>query len=244
MKLIEDLLKTLPTEPVPVRNIMVGVNWTAVCSRQCGMAATLRNDGEHGSSRIRDVGSLHQKTAQELAGWLKSENPLEASLGMAAVNSLLPPPPEDLLKEINAFDYLQTIAAGRTIVMVGHFPQVEKLRQSGARLLILEKQPRGSDIPAEAAPDVVPLADILAITGMTLVNHTLDDVLRWRSPHSLVMLLGPSTPLTPLLFDYGIHLISGTQIVDEPAALLTIQQGAAFPQIKGTRLVTMSRLPA
>ncbi|GAP12009.1 uncharacterized conserved protein [Bellilinea caldifistulae] len=243
MTLIEALLKTMPAEPVAVREVMVGVNWTAVCSRQCGLAATLRNEGEHGSNRIRDVGSLHLKTAQELAGWLKSENPLEASLGMAAVNSLLPPPPENLLTEINAFDYLQTIAAGKTVVMVGHFPQVEKLRHSGARVLILEKQPRERDLPAEAAPDVVPLADILAITGMTLVNHTLEDLLGWRSPHSLVMLLGPSTPLTPLLFDFGIHLISGTQIVDEQAALLTIQQGAAFPQVKGTRLVTLSRLP-
>ncbi|MEW6504061.1 MAG: DUF364 domain-containing protein [Chloroflexota bacterium] len=243
MKLIEELLKTLPAEMVPVRHVVVGVNWTAVSSRQCGMAATLRGEGEHGSNRIRDVGSLHLKTAQELAGWLKSKNPLEASLGMAALNSLLPPPPEEQLTEINAFDYLQTIAAGKTIVMVGHFPQVEKLRQSGARVLILEKQPREKDIPAEAAPDVVPLADILAITGMTLVNHTLEDLLNWRNPKALVMLLGPSTPLTPLLFDYGIHLISGTQIVDEQAALLTIQQGAAFPQVKGTRLVTMSRLP-
>lgn len=243
MKLIEDLLHLAPTEPVLIRNVVVGVHWTAVCSRQCGLAATLRGDGEHGSHRIRDVGSLHLKTAQELAGWLESDNPLESSLGMAALNSLLPPPPENMLVEINAFDYLQRIASGKTVVMIGHFPQVDKLRQSGARVLVLEKQPHGSDIPAEAAPDVVPLADILAITGMTLVNHTLEDLLNWRSPHALVMLLGPSTPLTPLLFDYGIHLISGTQIVDEQAALLTIQQGAAFPQVKGTRLVTLSRLP-
>lgn len=244
MKMIEDLLKLMPAEPVPVRNVIIGVNWTAVCSRQCGLAATLRSEGEHGSSRIRDVGSLHQKTAQELADWVNSANPQEASLGMAALNSLLPPPPENLLTEINAFDYLQTLAPGKTIVLVGHFPQVEKLRQGGARVLVLEKQPRGRDIPAEAAPDIVPLADILAITGMTLVNQTLEDLLHWRSPRALVMLLGPSTPLTPLLFDYGIHLISGTQIVDEEAALLTIQQGAAFPQVKGTRLVTLSRLPS
>ncbi len=244
MKLIEDLLSTLSTEPVPVRDVVMGVNWTAVCSRQCGMAATLRPDGDHGSHRIRDVGSLHLKTAQELAGWMESSNSLEASLGLAALNSLLPPPPEELMVEINAFDYLQNIGSGKTIVMVGHFPQVDKLRQSGARVLVLEKRPRGSDIPAEAAPDVVPLADILAITGMTLVNQTLEDLLRLRNPHAVVMLLGPSTPLTPLLFDYGIHLISGTQIVDERAALLTIQQGAAFPQVKGTRLVTLSRLPS
>lgn len=243
MQLIKALLNTLPAEPVPLRKVIMGVNWTAVCSHNCGMAATLRNEGEHGSHRIRDVGSLHQKSAQELAGWLESDNPLEASLGLASLNSLLPPPAVELLTEINAFDLLQQMAAGKTIVMVGHFPQVDQLRQSGARVLVLEKQPHGSDLPAEAAPDVVPLADILAITATTLINHTLEDLLNWRNPKALVMLLGPSTPLTPLLFDFGIHLLSGTQIVDEQAALLTIQQGAAFPQVKGTRLVTMSRLP-
>ncbi len=241
MTILDALLALLPAQPVPVRNLVMGVHWTAVASLRCGMAASLRDDGNHGGQRVRDVGKLHTKTAQELAGWVKSDNPLEASLGMAALNSLLPETGHPA-SEVNAFQILQRRGQGKTVVMVGHFPPVDQLRQSGVRVLVLEQNPHGDDLPAAAAPQVLPLADILAITSTTLINHTLEGLLALRRPGSQVMLLGPSTPLTPLLFDYGVDLLSGTQVVDEPSALLTIQQGAAFPQVQGTRLVTLSRI--
>jgi uncharacterized protein (DUF4213/DUF364 family) len=55
------------------------------------------------------------------------------------------------------------------------------------------------------------------------------------------MVLGPSTPLSPILFNHGITFLSGSQVIDEDSAIMTIQQGAAFPQVKGVRLVTMTR---
>ena len=54
------------------------------------------------------------------------------------------------------------------------------------------------------------------------------------------MVLGPSTPLSPLLFDYGISFLSGSRVIDENAAIITIQEGATLPQVKGMRLVTMT----
>jgi uncharacterized protein len=240
MSLIDVLLSGIPDEPVAVRDVRIGVHWTAVCSRGCGLAATYTGDRAHGSQRVRDVGYLHHKTAQELAGWLQSDNLLEASIGLAALNSLLPVD-ERRAVEINAFDLLAERGAGKKIAIVGHFPQVERLRMTAAEVWVLEKRPTPGDYPAEAAPELIPQADILAITGTTLINHTLEGLLALRQPHTLVMLLGPSTPLTPVLFEYGVDLLSGTQVVDETAVLLTIQQGAAFPQVKGTRLLTFSR---
>ncbi len=240
MSLINNLLAQLPAQPVEIRDLRVGVHWTVVCSQGCGLAASYTGDSAHGSQRVRDVGELHHKSAQELANWLHSDNPLEASLGLAALNSLLPVD-ESRAVEINAFDLLAERARGKTIVMVGRFPQVERLKSTARNVWVLEKRPGADDFPAEAAPDLVPQADILAITGTTLINHTLEGLLALRSPGSLVMLLGPSTPLCPLLFDYGVDLLSGALVVDEEAALRTIQQGAVFPQVKGVRLLTLSR---
>jgi len=45
----------------------------------------------------------------------------------------------------------------------------------------------------------------------------------------------------PLLFDHGISFLSGARVIDEDAAMLTIQQGAGFPQVRGTRLITMTK---
>lgn len=240
MGLIDDLLAAMPEEEIPVRDVRVGVHWTAVCSLRCGLAATFVDESNHGSRRVRDVGSLHKKSAQELAGWLRSENPLEASIGLAAYNSMVTVA-ESQIVEINAFELLERRGAGKKIAVVGHFPQVDSLSGKAAALWVLEKRPQPGDFPAEAAAELIPQADIIAITSSTLINHTLDGILELCSPGSLVMLLGPSTPLVPLLFERRVDLLSGTLIVDEAAALLTIQQGAAYPQVQGARRITLSR---
>jgi hypothetical protein len=81
----------------------------------------------------------------------------------------------------------------------------------------------------------------VAITGSALINHTLDGLLALRCPEALVMVLGPSTPLSPLLFAYGVTILSGTRVVDESAVLRTVGQGANFQQVEGVRLLTLRR---
>ncbi len=55
------------------------------------------------------------------------------------------------------------------------------------------------------------------------------------------MLLGPSTPLSPLLFDYGIRLLSGALVEEIEPVLAAVSQGANFRQVHhaGVRLVTL-----
>ncbi len=55
------------------------------------------------------------------------------------------------------------------------------------------------------------------------------------------MALGPSTPLSSVLFDHGTTLISGTRVVDEAVVLRTVGQGTTFQQVEGVRLLTLER---
>ena len=55
------------------------------------------------------------------------------------------------------------------------------------------------------------------------------------------MMLGPSTPLSPVLFDYGFDATSGSVVVDRDVTLNCISQGANFRQVHGVRKVTMRR---
>jgi uncharacterized protein (DUF4213/DUF364 family) len=148
---------------------------------------------------------------------------------------------ESKMVEVNAAKVLSRAGEGKNIAIVGHFPFVDQLRALARSLWVIEKRPYEGDLPEHAAREYLPRADIIAITGTAFMNHTLDSLLKLCSPTSIVMILGPSTPLSPVLFDHGIHLISGTLVVDETAATQTIQQGAVFPQVKGVRLVTMMK---
>lgn len=238
MTIISDLLSTLPRDPIPVQNVVIGVHWTLVTSRFSGLGSTLVNSGPHGSGRMRDVGDLLNKNAQELASWLESDNLLEASVGMAALNSIIEVP-EKQLQPVNAAEVIEREARGKNLAVIGHFPFLERLKGMVRNLWVMEQNPYGDDLPEEAAQEYVPGADVVAITGTAFINHTIENLLPLCRQDALVIILGPSTPLHPMLFDRGISYLSGSRVVDPSAAQLTIQQGAGFPQVKGVQVVTM-----
>lgn len=240
MKLLNSLLATVPSDPIPVRKVVVGVHWTLVSSKYCGLGSTLVGEGPHGHSQIRDVGSLQQKSAQELAHWILSDNLLEASIGIAAINSLLEVD-ESQIEQINAAEVIARESKDKNLVIVGHFPFVERMKTIARNCWVIEKRPFGDDFPEEKSKEFIPQADVIAITGTAFINHTIENLLSLCPSDSIVMVLGPSTPMTPLLFDHGVSFLSGSRVIDEEAAITTIQQGASFPQVKGTRLLTMTK---
>ena len=116
--------------------------------------------------------------------------------------------------------------------------RIPRLRPAVGHLWVIEQSPTDGDHPAEAAADLIPQAEVVAITSSALINHTLDDLLALCRPETLVMMLGPSTPLSPLLFNHGVNILSGSIVVDENAVIRTVGQGASFQQVEGVRLLT------
>jgi uncharacterized protein (DUF4213/DUF364 family) len=246
VKLLDDLLATLPDGSL--RDVRVGAFWTAVVVEvdgrsSCGLASTLRNGHDHhhgGGAAVRDAGQLTEGSARELAGLARSDSLMEASIGMAAINALLPKH-DDRWVDLNAADVIAKHGAGRQVALVGHFPFIPQVRESVGKLWVLELRPQDEDLPADAATEVIPQADVLAITGTTLINRTFEGLMALRRPDALVLVLGPSTPLSPILFDHGAHLLSGSVVEDIDSVLRAVAQGANFRQVhrQGVRLVTM-----
>jgi uncharacterized protein (DUF4213/DUF364 family) len=127
------------------------------------------------------------------------------------------------------------------VAVVGHFPFIPSLREVAARLWVIEKHPRKGEHAASAAADLIPRADVVALTGSALINHTLDGLLSLCAPMSTVVVLGPSSPLSPVLLDHGATIVCGTRVVNEELALRSIGQGATFQQVRGVRLLSLSR---
>ena len=243
--LIDQLLENLPD--APVQAVRIGTHWTAVVvesngERRCGLASSLRReDHHHGSGPdVPDAGRLHRRSGRELAELVHSDSPPEVCVGMAAVNALLPRD-ESTWIDLNAEEVIAQRGAGKHVAMVGHFPFVSRLRERVGNLSVLELRPRGDDLPAATAPDVIPRADVVALTSMTLLNRTFDGLIKLCRPDALVLMLGPTTPLSPLLFDYGVDILSGSVVQDVEAVLDTIGQGGNFRQVHkaGVRLVTI-----
>ena len=127
------------------------------------------------------------------------------------------------------------------MAIVGHFPFIPRVRRAAETLWVLELRPRGDDLPASRAADVIPQADVVGITGSALINHTFDELVSLCRPDAYVVVMGGSTPLTPLFLEQGVDAVAGTYVVDIPAVVRSASQGATFRQIQGRRLLALMR---
>lgn len=240
MRIINDVLATLNYDSTVI-DIRQGPFQTAVLTRGCGLASTPHDPGPHHSQiPVKEAGFLLDKDVLALARMALSPNPVEAAIGMAAINSLLEVD-EHRCTELNAGNLLARKGEGKRVAIVGHFPFVPQLRAVAERLWVIEKNPQEGDFTEAESERIIPQADIIGITGTAFTNHTIEHLLGLCDPKAYVVILGGTAPLSPILFDYGVSAISGTLVIDPETVLRCVSQGATFRQIKGVRLLTMAR---
>lgn len=244
MKLLDELLAALSDGPV--EGVRIGLHWTAVVAevggqRRCGLASTLGSNHEHtGVPDVPQAGYLHNLSGLELAQLAREEQPLLRSVGVAALNALLPRNPA-LWSDQNAEEVIASQGKGKTVALIGRFPFIPRLKACVGRLAVLEQRPHSGEISEDQASKVLPDAEVVAITGMAFVNHTLDELLALCLPQAQVIILGPSTPLSPLLGRHGVTMLSGSIVEAIEPVLRAVEQGANFHQVHqaGVRLVSM-----
>jgi uncharacterized protein (DUF4213/DUF364 family) len=240
MNLLNDLISTLDMTP-GVQDIRQGVFHTGVLTRACGLAATLPKDAlQQLPPLVKEAGGLLQKSTRELVEMAFSKSILEAAIGMATINSLLYID-EEKCNEINARDLIIEKGKDKKVAIVGHFPFIPMLRNIVEKLWVIEKNPIEGDLAETEAENILPQAEIVAITGTAITNHTVDHLLEICDPKAYVIVLGDTAPLSPLLFDHNIDAVAGTKVVDAEPVLRCVSEGANFRQIRGTRRLTMTR---
>jgi uncharacterized protein (DUF4213/DUF364 family) len=237
LKILDDLMASLRGNDFQVKNVHTCVFWTAVITKHCGLSSTFRDEGPSHDRGVRDVGNLTRKTALELVQYAKSESLLEASIGMATVNSLIDID-ESKCIEKNAFEIVLDKGQGKNVAIVGHFPWIPKLKGKTKNLWVIEQRLREGDLPAQEADRILPECEVVGITGTSFINHTIERLLT-LCKKAYVVLVGPTSPFSPMLFDYGINAICGAKVIDEEKVIRSISEGATFKEVRGVRLLTL-----
>ena len=102
-----------------------------------------------------------------------------------------------------------------------------------------EKRLQQGDLSESEIENLLPECDEIAISATTLINHTFENILKLYRTDAFKVMLGASTPMLPLLFDYGLDVLSGCKVINSNSVFTSIRQGATFKQINGIKLLSM-----
>jgi uncharacterized protein (DUF4213/DUF364 family) len=225
--LIGEILARIEDRPADA--VAVGRVYTAVrIGERVGIA---RSNLEEGTSR-EDLEAL---AGTPVAHLLTSADRPASAVGAAAVNALLPetgrPEKRSVFEEI-----VEVAPRFARIGIVGLFPFV---RQIEGKVTVLEEKPEPGCLPASSAPEVLPGCDLVVITGSAFANGTLDELLGLSEGFTYV--IGPSTPVTTLLFRHGVDVAAGV-FCSDPDVVDVIASGQGTHAFIGrTRRVTLRR---
>lgn len=246
-EIYDDLIDSIPGD-LTVLECMLGVSWTLVRSERClGIAKTLK-----GGKKEAELPKITGIPLKKLAGYAKSWNMLEASMGQAAINAAFNNPAEvmaitgqpmtisDDPKKFNVFKQLTPEISGKKVAVIGHFPDIDQL-QKICELSVLEREPQAGDYPDTACEYILPEQDFVFITGTAFTNKTMPRLIELSKKAKLI-LVGPSVPISRVLFNYGVDQIASLVVLDQQSIRKAVQEGKKMSIFKqGGQMIGLHR---
>lgn len=189
--------------------------------------------------KIPGTGEFSGKAVKNLIDYLLSDKTTEISLGMAAFNSLTNKDNDDFQKG-DILLWAGQHFKGANVGLIGHFPFAPEIKTWAANCQIIEKNPSPGDLHGKTAKQYLNCYDLVIITGMTILNDSLDEVLE-SCPRAFKIMLGPTVPLHNKLLDYGVNVLCSMISLDEQPFFDSICEGSAVAQFKACVSAVIAR---
>lgn len=211
---------------------------------QCGMAMSFTGwEAVFGKPRL-DLDKLKSFVGRDLFAvaeeYLVSDSWQERAIGVAALSALSQPLLTPSSLAARGFDVLgdeadfaSQLRPNDVAVVIGYGGGVKRLLEKCREIHVTDMRPReafqtvviGDGVYYSPAgvyvhsdkenASVLRLATAVSITGSTLVNGTLEELLSHVVHARLVAMYGPSVSIIPdVLFEYGVHLVQTYRISD------------------------------
>ena len=196
----DEILESLDCD-IEIRQILIGSSWVATILEDgsCGIAAKMFN---RPTASVEDL--LRKKRKAHILGKeLIQEDPFLSVLSLSAVNACLNT--VNRVSDFHAAADPDTCCVqgfnvtGKKVAVIGHMSRTRDqiLRESHPeQIYMFDMDPARGDLPVEKEPELLPECEAVIITGTTLINHTIGDILQW-SRNAVHIFTGPSVPFLP-----------------------------------------------
>jgi uncharacterized protein len=206
-------------------------------------------------------GKLQGRPVLRFIEEMKSGSPLIKAMGIAVMNALsmscwrVTAPENYAIKtKMDAIDAVSFLDSDYAVVVGALVPVLKKLKQRGKPFGILELDKTTLKpneipylVPPERAFEAVSRADVLMITGTTLINDTLEGLLQQRKPGARVVIMGPTASGLPdAFFRRGVTAIGGVMVTEPDRVLDVIAEGGSgyhFFEKGAERIVIQAAAP-
>jgi uncharacterized protein len=230
-------------ENLTISDLRIGLYLTAVrlSDGSIGTSATLTDDQPFCAKINRDFGDftpLQIRDQKVLALFdIKKGTGLISSLRMAVLSAIsskfISSGNYNIIEDKDPIQLLD-LDAQKTITVVGGFHSyIRKISETRNKLFVLEMNEQALPaeykrffVPAGDFNMVLPVSDIVIITGQTLVNQTIDELLQAISPGTQVIVTGPSSSILPdILFENKVSLIGAVRITKPDILFDIVSEG-------------------
>lgn len=195
------------------------------------------------SARVMPAsGRLKGRTAKEFLDEMLNGNSLKRTMGIAVMNALSTvcwqkglPEAYEITGGIDALAGIDFPDDAYVVVVGALVPVLRDLKQRGKPFGILELDPMALKpdemkyyVPHHLAPKKIADADMMIITGTTLINDTLEGLLRMRKPGAKVFVVGPTASMLPeAFFQRGVDVLGGIRVTDAGRVLDVIAEAGS-----------------
>ena len=178
--------------------------------------------------------------AVDLLDFARSLDTSERVIGIATINVLSQTAlnvDKYLISDGNFIDYIdKRVRKSDTVALVGYIkPFIQILQRKAKTLYIFERNRKvnNEQVPPESASqELLPQANIAIITGSSIANGTIDNILTLSRGAREIGIVGPSAGLIPdPLFKRGVTIIGNIKPLDSERLFQIIMEGGGTPQI-------------
>jgi len=215
-----------------VADVRIGTYFTAVklSDESCGVSFLLNQfDTIQGALK---PGKIIGMPVEELIGLAPSLNLQDSSVALAAVNALLQNEEFACVKK-NAIEMVK-VTKNDTVAMIGQFHQLIKpLTEQSGKFYVFEMNGAKGTYPAWSESLLLPECDVVFISGTTLINKTMDDILAKCTKARDIVILGPSVIAMPKIFKArGVTVLGPCRVTNNEAMLEVVSQAGKGPHIQ------------
>jgi len=240
----------VPLEEIWIDDLVIGIFFTGVklSTGHAGVAFTPIGEIPEAvccpttAARMPQAGALEGRSVSEIIQYSLDSNVVKSAIGVATLNAVS----QLILESTNGEEYemirdrdgfnLLNIQPHETVSLIGAFgPYIKRLKMMGNSFFIIEKNSQTLRLdemkhfkPESETRDALEKSGVAILTGTSIVNHTIDQILSLLRNGTRTAIIGPTASMIPdAFFKRGVHVMAGTEIQKPDLMVKILKQGGS-----------------